>query len=59
MHMLRSFLKCERGATAIEYAIIAGSIAVVIVAAVKLIDLIQIVVEALDVDCQRHSAVEN
>ena len=37
MHMLRSFLKCERGATAIEYPIIAGSIAVVIVAAVKLI----------------------
>jgi len=33
--MLRSFLKCERGATAIEYAIIAGGIALAIVAAVK------------------------
>ncbi len=35
MHMLRRFLQCERGATAIEYAIIAGGIAVAIVAAVK------------------------
>jgi len=35
MQMLRSFLKCERGATAIEYAIIAGGIALAIVAAVK------------------------
>jgi pilus assembly protein Flp/PilA len=35
MHMLCRFLKCERGATAIEYAIIAGSIALAIVAAVK------------------------
>jgi hypothetical protein len=32
MQMLRSFLKCERGATAIEYAIIAGGIALAIVA---------------------------
>jgi pilus assembly protein Flp/PilA len=35
MHLLRSFLKCERGATAIEYAIIAGGIALAIVAGVK------------------------
>jgi len=35
MHMLRSFLQCERGATAIEYAIIAGGIAIAIVAAVN------------------------
>jgi len=35
MQMLRRFLQCERGATAIEYAIIAGGIAVAIVAAVK------------------------
>jgi pilus assembly protein Flp/PilA len=35
MQMLRSFLKCERGATAIEYAIIAGGIALAIVAGVK------------------------
>ena len=35
MHLLRNFLKCERGATAIEYAIIAGGIALAIVAAVK------------------------
>jgi pilus assembly protein Flp/PilA len=35
MQMLRNFLQCERGATAIEYAIIAGGIAVAIVAAVK------------------------
>jgi pilus assembly protein Flp/PilA len=35
MQMLRRFFRCERGATAIEYAIIAGGIAVAIVAAVK------------------------
>ena len=35
MHLVRSFLKCERGATAIEYAIIAGGIALAIVAGVK------------------------
>jgi pilus assembly protein Flp/PilA len=35
MHMLRRFLQCERGATAIEYAIIAGGIAIAIVAAVN------------------------
>ena len=35
MQMLSSFLKCERGATAIEYAIIAGGIALAIVAGVK------------------------
>jgi pilus assembly protein Flp/PilA len=35
MQILRSFLKCERGATAIEYAIIAGGIALAIVAGVK------------------------
>lgn len=34
MQLLRSFLRCESGATAIEYAIIAGSIALVIVVAV-------------------------
>ena len=32
---IRSFLRDERGATAIEYALIAGSIAVAIVAAVN------------------------
>jgi pilus assembly protein Flp/PilA len=35
MQTLRLFLKCERGATAIEYAVIAGGIALAIVAAVK------------------------
>jgi pilus assembly protein Flp/PilA len=35
MQMLCRFLKCERGATAIEYAIIAGGIALAIVAGVK------------------------
>jgi pilus assembly protein Flp/PilA len=35
MQILRNFLKCERGATAIEYAIIAGGIALAIVAGVK------------------------
>jgi len=35
MQILRRFLQCERGATAIEYAIIAGSIALAIIAAVK------------------------
>jgi pilus assembly protein Flp/PilA len=35
MQILRSFLRCERGATAIEYAIIAGGIALAIVAGVK------------------------
>ena len=35
MQMLRRFLKCEHGATAIEYAIIAGGIALAIVAGVK------------------------
>jgi pilus assembly protein Flp/PilA len=35
MQMLRSFLKCDCGATAIEYAIIAGGIALAIVAGVK------------------------
>ena len=35
MQMVRNFLRCERGATAIEYAIIAGGIALAIVAAVK------------------------
>jgi len=34
MQQFRSFWRCENGATAIEYAIIAGSIALVIVAAV-------------------------
>ena len=37
MHMLRHFLRCERGATAIEYAIIAGGIALAIVAGVAAI----------------------
>jgi pilus assembly protein Flp/PilA len=37
MHMLRHFLRCERGATAIEYAIIAGGIALAIVAGVTAI----------------------
>ncbi len=37
MHMLQSFLRCERGATAIEYAIIAGGIALAIVAGVAAI----------------------
>ena len=32
MHMLRCFLQSEKGATAIEYAIIAGGIALAIVA---------------------------
>jgi pilus assembly protein Flp/PilA len=35
MQMWHRFLNCERGATAIEYAIIAGSIALAIVAAVR------------------------
>ncbi len=35
MQMVRNFLLCERGATAIEYAIIAGGIALAIVAGVK------------------------
>ncbi len=35
MSLFRSFLRCERGATAIEYAIIGGGIAVAIVAAVN------------------------
>ena len=35
MQMVRNFLQCERGATAIEYAIIAGGIALAIVAGVK------------------------
>jgi len=34
MQLIQRFLRCEHGATAIEYAIIAGSIALVIVAAV-------------------------
>jgi pilus assembly protein Flp/PilA len=32
MHLLRRFLQSEQGATAIEYAIIAGGIALAIVA---------------------------
>lgn len=34
---LRTFLKCEEGASAIEYGIIAGLIAVAIIAGAKLI----------------------
>ena len=37
MHMLRRFLRCETGATAIESAIIAGGIALAIVAGVTAI----------------------
>jgi Flp pilus assembly pilin Flp len=32
--MLRAFLRCERGATSIEYALIGGAIFLVIVASV-------------------------
>jgi len=35
--LLRGFVACERGATAIEYALIAGGISVVIVGAVTAI----------------------
>ena len=44
MHMFKKFLNDENGATAIEYAIIAGLIAVVIIAAVTLVgtDLIAV-----------------
>ena len=37
MKMLRAFLADESGATAIEYGLIAASISVVIIAAVKLV----------------------
>jgi pilus assembly protein Flp/PilA len=35
MNMMRKFLTCDSGATAIEYGLIAAGIAVVIVAAVR------------------------
>ena len=37
MHMFKKYLTDKNGATAIEYAIIAGLIAVVIIAAVTLV----------------------
>jgi pilus assembly protein Flp/PilA len=37
MRLLRNFLRCEQGATAIEYALIASFVSIVIVGSVTLV----------------------